>query len=315
MEESKFKYDVAFSFMAGDEGLATQLNDLLQERLSTFLYSERQAEISGTDGETSFNDVFAEQARCVVILYREGWGQTSWTRIEETAIRNRAHAEGYDFALFIPLDAQPSVPRWLPKNRLWIGLDRWGAKGAAAVIEARAQDLGAAPHIETLEDRAARHARHTTFEGDKAEALSGNNGPPALGKGFRAIVEALRLGVERLNAAQSTTKFLFSRWSDTEPMANAIIQGLPNGFTLNQNLRYSNSMENAWLEAVIWDGPPVLPNMMYFERPSTKRTKKYLLGYSQARTYIWLTDGGKSGELSNDAAAEHMLRWYLDNGG
>jgi hypothetical protein len=309
----EFKYDVAFSFVAGDEGLATQLNDFLQDRLSTFLYSERQAEISGTDGESSFNDVFAGQARCVVILYREGWGQTSWTRIEETAIRNRAHVEGYDFALFIPLDAEPTVPKWLPKNRLWIGLERWGAKGAAAVIEARAQELGAAPHIETLEDRGARHARQARFESDKAGAMGGYNGPNALNAGFQQIAEALRNGVERLNSAQSKTRFSFERWNDAEPMSDVIIQGLTNGFSLIRKLQYVNTLENAWVEALIWDGPPQLPNMIYFERVHPKRTQKFYLGYSAARAYVWVPGGAKV-ELSDVAAADHMLRWYLDHG-
>ena len=39
MSAESFEYDVAFSFLAEDEELATQLNDLLADRLSTFLYS------------------------------------------------------------------------------------------------------------------------------------------------------------------------------------------------------------------------------------------------------------------------------------
>lgn len=80
----------------------------------------------------TFNSVFGRETRSVVILYRKGWGESSWTRIEETAIRNRAHDEGYDFALFIPLDGNPTVPQWVPKNRLWIGLDRWKEQCEAA---------------------------------------------------------------------------------------------------------------------------------------------------------------------------------------
>lgn len=315
MDARIYKYDVAISFSAKDEGLATELNDMLHDRLSTFLYSERQREIAGTDGEDSFSKAFGEESRTVVILYREEWGQTPWTRIEETAIRNRAHNEGYDFALFVPLDARPSVPRWVPKNRLWIGLERWGSKGAAAVIEARAQELGAAPRTETLEDRAARQARQATFESDKADALGGYNGTRAFNKGFQAIGEALRSGVERLNGAQSRTRFSFQQWSNTDPLSNAIIEGLPSGFTLARKLDYTNSLENAWLEAIIWNGPPMLPGRVYFEKLSTKRTQKYHLSYSQGRAYVWLPSDGKAGELSDEAAAEHMLRWYLDNGG
>src|SRR5690606_38182685 len=111
-----FEYDVAFSFLASDEDLASRLNDLIKPRLTTFLYSKRQTEIAGADGEQRFNAIFGNEARTVVILYRKGWGETPWTRIEETAIRNRAYDEGYDFALFIPLDTPATVPPWLPRT-------------------------------------------------------------------------------------------------------------------------------------------------------------------------------------------------------
>ena len=53
-----FKYDVAFSFLTRDEGLALQLNDLLQDRIKTFVYSERQKELAGTDGEVQKRKIF-----------------------------------------------------------------------------------------------------------------------------------------------------------------------------------------------------------------------------------------------------------------
>jgi hypothetical protein len=102
-DSGQFKYDVAFSFLKEDEALATELNDLIQDRLLTFLYSRRQEDVAGTDGEKIFNSVSGAEARIVVVLYRDGWGQTPWTRIEETAIRNRAYDEGYDFLVVVPL--------------------------------------------------------------------------------------------------------------------------------------------------------------------------------------------------------------------
>ena len=69
MNHDQYKYEVAFSFLAQDEVLATELNDLLQDRLSTFIYSKRQEELAGTDGEETFNNVFGKQARLVVVLY------------------------------------------------------------------------------------------------------------------------------------------------------------------------------------------------------------------------------------------------------
>jgi len=129
-----FKYDVAFSFLQQDEPIATQLNDRLQDRVSTFLYSERQKEVAGTDGEETFGRAFREEARLVVVLYRAGWGETKWTRIEQSAIRARGFEHGYDFAKFIPLEQPAKLPAWLPPTQIYIGLKRFGIDGAAAVI-------------------------------------------------------------------------------------------------------------------------------------------------------------------------------------
>jgi hypothetical protein len=57
------------------------------------------------------------------------------------------------------MDKPPTTPSWFPKNRLWLGLERYGVAGAAAVIEARIQGLGGTSHQETLEEGAARQAR------------------------------------------------------------------------------------------------------------------------------------------------------------
>jgi hypothetical protein len=154
-----FKYDIALSFAKEDEGVATQLNDLVQDRYRTFLYSKAQEQLVGTDGEKTFNAVFGEQARTVAVLLRPEWGHTPWTRIEETAIRNRAHDHGYDFATFIVTVPQTPIPGWLPKTRIWFDLERFGLPGAAAVLASRVQERGGAAVEETLADRAARLRR------------------------------------------------------------------------------------------------------------------------------------------------------------
>jgi hypothetical protein len=35
------------------------------------------------------------------VFYRQEWGETPFTRIEQTAIRNRAFHEGHSFTLFV----------------------------------------------------------------------------------------------------------------------------------------------------------------------------------------------------------------------
>ena len=69
----------------------------------------------------------------MVVLDRAGWGDSKWTRVEQTEIRARGFALGYLFAKFIPLDEPAAVPPWLPPSQSYIGLNRFGVDGAAAV--------------------------------------------------------------------------------------------------------------------------------------------------------------------------------------
>ena len=77
------RYDVAISFLSRDEPLAVKLHNELREYLQVFVYSKRQEELAGTDGLESFRKTFLSDSKLVVVLYRNGWGKTRWTAIEE----------------------------------------------------------------------------------------------------------------------------------------------------------------------------------------------------------------------------------------
>lgn len=159
MTDSKYKYEVAFSFLQKDEKIAYQINDLLQDRIESFIYSKKQEELGGTDGEKKFNDVFYKECRVVALLYRTGWGITPWTRIEETAIRNRAFEFGWDFLLLVNLDKASTLPAWIPKTYIWFDFERWKSEGLAPVIEQKVKETGGHIRPESIEDNANRFKR------------------------------------------------------------------------------------------------------------------------------------------------------------
>lgn len=142
MKQDNFEYEVAFSFAQKDETIAYSIYKLLKDRVKCFIYSEEHKKLAGTDGEITFNKVFSQESRIVVIFQSIDWGNTKWTKIEETAIRNRGFENGYDFVILIPTEKLTIPPICFPKNRLWIGLERWGIDGAAVAIEARIQEFG-----------------------------------------------------------------------------------------------------------------------------------------------------------------------------
>jgi hypothetical protein len=207
--DSNYKYEIAFSFLQVDENLAFELNDLITDRISTFIYSKRQEELGGTDGEVSFNKVFSEDSRFVVVLYRDGWGLTPWTRIEETAIRNRAFNDGWEFVIFILLDKKSSPPQWLPKAQLWIDFERWGLKGAAPIIEQRLKDIGGTIRPEGIDERAERLKRQRLQEIERKKYLESDVALTDANDEFVKIVTRLKTVRESLEDKQTYLHFGF----------------------------------------------------------------------------------------------------------
>jgi hypothetical protein len=173
--DDSFKYDLAFSFLTEDEPLVRRLDSMLQPRLTTFVYLDRQKEVVGTDGEATLNRIFGKEARTVCVLYRATWGETPFTRYEATAIKNRAHDAGYGFATFIRLDGASDLPEWMPKSRIWANASL-SDDALAAILETRAIDAGAAQRVETLPERVARVNAQADYQRWQARFLSSEEG-------------------------------------------------------------------------------------------------------------------------------------------
>jgi hypothetical protein len=167
----KFKYEVSFSFLKQDESIAFDINDKIQDRLATFIYSKKQEELGATDGEKKFNQVFFEESRIVVLLYRNGWGLTPWTRIEETAIKNRVFDNGWDFLILINLDPNSTLPKWIPQSYIWLDYPRFKSEGAIEVIDQKVKAAGGITRIENIEDRANRLKRLRNSQNEREEFL------------------------------------------------------------------------------------------------------------------------------------------------
>lgn len=185
----------------------------------------------------------------VFVLYRKGWGETPWTRIEETAIRGRAFEEGYEFLTLALLDKPAEAPDWVPKNRIWIGLDRWEIEGAAAVIEARVQEKGGTPNEETLEDMALRFKREIAVEEQKQAFLQSGKGVQAANKAVAELFSELRRVVEDASDGESTIGL-----SIDVGERECAIYGERFCVHFYWNLTYSHTLDFSGLYLELWDG-------------------------------------------------------------
>ena len=284
MTTETFKYDVAFSFLAQDEELATQINERLMDRLSTFIYSRKQEEIAGKDGEEVFNRVFGSEARTVFVLYRKGWGETPWTRIEKTAIQNRAYDEGYDFVLLAPLDKPPAKPKWLPNNRIWIGLDRWGIEGAASVIEARVQETGGKPKEESAKDRALRLNREIDAEEARQRFLGSEEGVKSANREVSKLFTELKRVVSHFSKNETAVSLRFKK----DPTKCVIYGG---GFSvlIHWSVYYANTLDSSGLSVSLWEDHVRIRGGRSFPFQGPKRIKEIEFNFdlNRAAKPVW----------------------------
>ncbi len=301
-----YKYDVAFSFLEQDESTALQINDLLQERLSTFIYTDRQQEMAGTNGEKTFDEIFCEQARIVVVFYRKGWGDTPWTRIEQTAIRNRAYEEGYGFVLFIPMEPSTKIPQWLPKTQIWIGLERWGIDGAAGVIEARVQETGGTPREETAVQRAKRKERDIERMKARKVFLNSDDGVRAANN----EVDNLFLELQRLcDTIASETGWTFEKH---QPKRALLIYSCGVTLAHGWECRWSNTLEDSCLFIRTWRGKRGFPNTFPFDEPVKLKEFRFSFDTQDTTQFGWKEPGFSERLLSSKQVAEFSMKLFVD---
>ena len=303
----KYHYEIAFSLLAQDAGIALEINGLLSNRYSTFLYSERQKEIAGTDGELKFKSVFAEESRFVVVLYRDGWGKTPWTRMEEDAIRGRAYHEGYDFVKFIPLDEKQVVPQYLPRTQLWISALRNGIKGAASAIEARLEDIGGEITLENTTQRAARLSKELEFDKRKLEFIGSSEGVRAATESFKLLGDYLQEKIEEIHKQENSIKFSIKRLQGI-----IVIMGLEHCLKLSWKTNYSNSLTDSYLNLELWDRHPPFPGITLLDNPKSLGSKRFNFELLNLGEGGWVSDSIDKLELNAEKMSEFSFMHYMN---
>lgn len=304
-----YKYDVALSFLKEDEELATSLNDLIQNRLSTFLYSKRQGEIVGTDGEETFNKVFGSDSRIVVVLYRGKWGTTPWTRIEETAIRNRAFNEGYDFTIFIPLESPPKPPPWLPKTRIWADLERLGVQGAVSIIEDRVKEAGGTSHEETVEERATRLKQQMDKERKRKAFLNSADGVKSASEEFTRLATQVEMIAGNLSsktgldlACKHNIDHRAFQWVEVYDVQFCV--------AAEWGIRHTNTLDDSRLDIVLLKGRPRRPSRLILNEPVRLQHLLFNFDIDQSQIRGW--QANDSNFMTTDQLAEFCINLLID---
>lgn len=159
-----FEYAIGFSFLYQDLITAKKLNAGLSD-LKTFIFTEKQDKIVGSDTVLLFNRIFGHDSRIVVVLYREEWGNTSFTYVEQEAIRDRKFRDKTErFIIMVNMTEGNKKPEWVSDRTAWYDYKEFGIKGLIATIKHKVNEQGGITRPETAVDVAIRKYEENQFQ-------------------------------------------------------------------------------------------------------------------------------------------------------
>jgi hypothetical protein len=295
-------YDVAISFLSNDEPLAVRIGNELSENLRVFVYSKRQEELAGTDGLESFRKTFFSDSTLIVVLYREGWGKTRWTGVEEMAIKDRMFHGGWESLLFVMLD-ESKPPRWLPTTHIRLSYDRYRDTLIGA-IKMRSQELGSALKVETALEKAKRVQSNELARAERDRLLM-NDGATAVQREHGALRKWLDEKIADIQTQFTTIKLEHGTDGHTYIIRSDRV-------SLNFYLYTTAPVTKSCIVVQEFDAPLILPgsNRMYIpgEGPREISRKKFCFDYHEAFGWCWSQSGSKENVLTTSSLAEHLIK-------
>ena len=252
-EKEEFKYDVAISFLWKDAGLAIDLRDRLAPGLRVFVASRETAEaILGRDGQVAFGDVFRREARLSVVLYREGWGDTEFAAIEESGVKDRAFKTHHMSFMMVRLDDAP-IRDWMPQQHLYVSFDDFTTNEIAAVVKARAGEVGAEVKRESAAQAAIRQGREAKARQEREIRYKSAAAVTEVRAELRALYERIWFQVKEVVEESSEKLGVTCEYGDW----GCLISSPTTSSTLVYRQRASNHVEGAFLRVAQYDGPAI----------------------------------------------------------
>jgi hypothetical protein len=173
-DRDEFAYDVAISLLKEDLPYAKRLEREIRKvvRGEVFLYSRRQEDVAADAALVElFTRVFSDDARIVVVLYRPGWGTTTYTGIEKEAIQSaRVKRGSYQFVFMVSMK-NGEIPDWFPADGFRGDPELYTTPAIAALIAERVKRTGGRVGRETPAELARRRNQQRRSERLRAERM------------------------------------------------------------------------------------------------------------------------------------------------
>jgi hypothetical protein len=303
-----FNYDVAISFLAGDEGTAIELESELEAAIPAeriFYYADRQGSLVGKEAIEAFRTTFMVDTRNVVVLYRKGWGESGFTRVEEDAIRDRYLRSDGRFLQIVSLAPSESpAPAWYPETRVYLDLPRFGVEKVAGAIIQTVAERGAEVREETYLELAVRLAREQATEQTLRDLLM-RQGVQMAGANVRQLFGELRAGA----AAVTETGLGLMEF---EEMTDRCVVRLANAaFLIVFPMPQVNVTDHGvHIKISRYDGPLSFRQPVYSTIPREREALTMFFQVGEGEVWHW-TQLGSGRRLATTVLADWILKNLL----
>lgn len=244
----------------------------------------------------------------VVVLYRSGWGQTPWTRVEEAAIKDRFLEEGWEWLLFVLLDDVSKPPLWLPKSEIRLSYSQYGFDQLIGAIKLRAEKLGSRIRLETALDRAKRLEKDSLARAERDRLLT-VDGWSATQKEYMSLRADLDRKSEEVNRELTTLKV--ERGFDGRAYTIRTQH-----MSVNLYLYQSQPATESRIVVQEWNGRLILPQdglCMYSPgyEPQNLGKKEFYFDYQAAYGWCWRKHPSTTEFQTSAQLAEHITKQLL----
>jgi hypothetical protein len=308
------KYDVAISFLSKDSDTAGSLSQKLTESLQVFYFPRNQEELAGTDGLESMRKPFFDDSRVTVILYRNGWGETPWTRVEATAIKDSCLEHGWRRLFLIVLDSA-TLPIWVPHTHVYLNYREYGLEQAVGAIKARVQEQGGQNLPMTPMKRAEIFEVEEQFHRDKLKMNSPEGWKSVFNSAgvlFREIERhCLAVNIKK-GSLQIKCGFILNEQS---ALQQCVLTNGQVSLDVSWLQRYVNTLQESSLTVREYHQNLLLPSetlgRYYIDPPQSIRETKYFPELSFGREFGWKKYGSAE-FISSPELAEQCVINLMD---
>jgi hypothetical protein len=306
------KYDVAISFLAKDEATARALADKLEASgFNVFFFPRNQEELAGTNGMETMREPFFN-SRVNVVLFQRPWGETPWTRVEQTAITERCLKTGWDSLMFVELDETSARPKWLPNTHIRFALKAYGLEQLAGAVKARVQEQGGVVKELDAMTEAKRVKREADYFNDR-EALMRDRGwiEQQIHRSLAATYKRVEEFVAQINKDHNFQIVVGSDGYQTCIMRAGYVSL---GVSWQQpifNSVMSDRYGETYLRVGEFSGALVIPgrNEMTWNKPRQLKEHRFKPDVSETRELVWVL--GKE-RIAPADLADRIVRILMD---